>query len=184
MNGSRQHRRAFTLLEVLLVLAILGVLAAMVVVCPITAFAAQPPSITPEDVASASNAFACDLFAHLRSTPGNLFFTPLSISTALAMTYAGARQETAREMISVLHIPGQQHGFLEACASMLQRSQADTEDPPYQLEIANRLWGQEGEPFLDPFLNLVNDNYGGGFESVDFRGAREETRLAINGWIE
>jgi serpin B len=69
---------------------------------------AAQPSPT-QSVVDGNTAFACDLYAQLRSSPGNLFFSPYSISTALAMTYAGARGSTEAQMAQVLHFgKGQQ----------------------------------------------------------------------------
>jgi len=76
-------------------------------VVTMAAFAAQPPTTTttPEQakVAQSNNAFAIELYSQLSRRPGNLFFSPESISTALAMTYAGAQSETAAEMSKTLH---------------------------------------------------------------------------------
>ena len=57
---------------------------------------------TPALVAG-NTAFALDLYARLKSAEGNLFFSPYSISTCLAMTYAGARGSTATQMARTLH---------------------------------------------------------------------------------
>ena len=54
----------------------------------------------------------------------------------------------------------------------------------YQLKVANALWGQQGYTFLDDFLKLTKDNYGAGFNTVDFKGATEEARQTINSWVE
>ena len=54
-------------------------------------------------VVAANNQFAVDLYGRLSGREGNLFFSPYSISKALAMTYAGARGDTEQEMAAVLH---------------------------------------------------------------------------------
>lgn len=80
-------------------------LAAILCAAPIQyrATAAEPPGATGLDVAKDGNAFAFDLYARLRSEQsGNLLFSPQSISTALAMTYAGARGDTAAQMARTL----------------------------------------------------------------------------------
>src|SRR5438552_473030 len=60
-------------------------------------------------VAESGTAFAFDLYGQVMGKPGNLFFSPYSISTALAMTYAGARSDTEKQMAHVLHFPGDQN---------------------------------------------------------------------------
>lgn len=66
-------------------------------VLPVAVWAAEPPMTATSDQADAvrdNNAFAIELYGELRNQSGNLFFSPESISTALAMTYAGARADT------------------------------------------------------------------------------------------
>ncbi len=145
----------------------------------------EEPAKAPEGTAADSvNDFALDLYARLRGEEGNLFFSPHSISTALAMTYAGARGETARQMADVLsfHAEGERlHlGFGE-----LQRSlAAGKEEKGYELTVANALWGQKGYGFLKEFLELTGKHYGAGLREMDFRGAAEDARKTINSWVE
>ena len=63
----------------------------------------QTPSADTQEVVTGNTAFATDLYAKLKNEKGNLFFSPYSISTALAMTLAGARGDTAQQMTNVLH---------------------------------------------------------------------------------
>jgi serpin B len=137
-------------------------------------------SILPPDavMAAATAAFGCDLFARLRSKAGNLFFSPLSIETALAMTSAGARGETLAEMNKVLHLPASRIGVGEA----LRRMQA-APDATYQLSIANALWGQQGMPFRQEFLTETQRDYGATLHPLDFRQP-EQARQTINHWVE
>jgi serpin B len=134
-------------------------------------------------VVNGNNAFAFDLYARLRDKDGNLFFSPYSISTALAMTYGGARGDTAAEMAKTLHFdltPDQLHPAFAALQAELQAKGKHK----YQLNIANRLWGQQGYPWLPEFLKLTRTNYGAELAELDFRGATEQSRQAINGWVE
>ncbi|HUT92257.1 MAG TPA: serpin family protein [Thermoguttaceae bacterium] len=135
-------------------------------------------------VARSINAFALDLYAQLQAAEGNLFFSPLSISTALAMTYAGARGETASQMADVLHFLLGQDALHAAFGSLVGDLNASGEAGDYELCVANRLWGQTGFPFRDEFLDLAASCYGGGFQDVDFIRDREAARQAINGWVE
>ena len=133
--------------------------------------------------AQGSTAFALDLYGRLRSGRENLFLSPLSISTALSMTYAGARGETAREMASVLRLPEDQDAAHEQVGEILQQLEAVGKAKGCRLDVANALWGQQDASFLPEFLSLIKDKYGGGMERVDFSKA-EEARRTINAWVE
>src|ERR1700691_2589676 len=133
-------------------------------------------------VVAVNNAFAVALYGQLRSQSGNLFFSPESISTALAMAYAGARGDTASQMAKTLHFtlpPDRLHPAMGALLSDLNAAHQG-----YQLSVANALWAQRGYHFLDDFLQLMNNDYGAGLNQVDFKGSTEAARLAINHWVE
>jgi len=128
--------------------------------------------------------FALDLYGRLRSEEGNLFLSPYSISTALAMTYAGARGETARQMADVLHFtlePARLHPAFGTLEATIHEAGAS---PGCTVSLANALWGQQGDGFLEEFLALNRRCYGAGFHEVDFSGAVEEARKTINVWVE
>jgi serpin B len=147
------------------------------------ASSAQSPTPTPDQsaVAAANNAFAVDLYTQLRTQPGNLFFSPESISTALAMTYAGARGDTASEMARTLHFTLPPERLHPAMGALLANLNAAHDG--YQLRVADALWAQRDYTFLDDFLKLTRDNYGAGLKKVDFKGAAEAARGTINQWV-
>jgi serpin B len=128
--------------------------------------------------------FALDLYGKLRSQPGNLFFSPSSISTALAMTYAGARGETAEQMASVLHFPAPPDKLPEAFRSLHEALRPAAEKPGYRLNVANRLWGQQGYHFLPDFLAVTRDFYHAELAEADFVGHADVARETINEWVE
>ena len=133
-------------------------------------------------VVEGDNAFAVALYGQLRNQSGNLFFSPESISTALAMAYAGARGDTASEMAKTLHFtlpPERLHPAMGALLSDLNAAHQG-----YQLSVANALWAQRGYHFLADFLQLMNNDYGACFNQVEFKGASEAARLTINQWVE
>jgi serine protease inhibitor len=138
------------------------------------------------DVAHAvkdNNRFAIELYGNLAVQDGNVFLSPYSISTALAMTYAGARGETAAQMAKTLHytLPGDK---LHAVFGALIREQNDHDGKQaYKLRVANRLWGQKQYTFHDDFLQLVKKNYGAGLQEVDFVKDAEGARKTINDWV-
>jgi len=140
-------------------------------------------------VGPANNAFAADLYAKLIvEAKGNLFFSPNSIETALAMTYAGARGKTAEQMATVLHLPPKGEAIHQDLGAFTQGLNAEktAEGKPrgYQLAVANALWGQKGERFLPAFLDLLKIHYGAGLSEVDFAGNTEGARQTINAWVE
>jgi serpin B len=135
-------------------------------------------------VVAGNNAFATNLYAQLSKRPGNLFFSPDSISAALAMTYAGARGETAEEMASTLHFTLDQQQLLAAYGGLMRQMNANGKNRGYQFAIANALWGQKGYGFLEGFLRTTHENFGAGLREVDFATASEEARRTVNQWVE
>jgi serpin B len=134
-------------------------------------------------LASASNAFGFDLYRELRGGEGNLAFSPASIEIALAMTWAGARGDTAKEMSRVLRLEGSAkdvHASAEALLSEWRTPEPDT----YALVVVNRLFGDERYRFEEPYLDLIRASYGAEIEALDFRTKHEQARIRINEWAE
>jgi serpin B len=148
--------------------------------------AASPPTAPQADkqqVVEGNNHFALDLYARLRDRPGNLFFSPYSVSTALALTSAGARGETAEQMARTLHLtlPGER---LHSAFAAVNAALTGGKPTGYKLYTANALWAQKGFDFLPEFVQLAKDFYGARATDVDFQGASEEARQTINAWVE
>jgi serine protease inhibitor len=133
-------------------------------------------------VVRGNNAFAFDLYAELAKDKGNLFFSPYSISTALAMTYAGARGETARQMEKTLHFGQASAGLHPGFSELMKRFNASGKS--YQIAVANALWGQQGIYFYPEFLEITDRYYEAGFKEVDYIRQTEQARLTINDWVE
>jgi serpin B len=147
---------------------------------PASALADQPQLVT------GNSAFALDLYQALRSQPGNLFYSPYSISLALAMTYAGARGETETEMADVLHFTLPQdklHAAFNGLDVQLNR-EVEGEEQSFQLNIANSIWGQQNFAFQPDFLDTLAVNYGAGLRLVDYAADPEAARQQINAWVE
>ena len=137
-----------------------------------------------QTVVKGNSDFGFDLYQELKAKKGNLFFSPYSISTALAMTYAGARGQTEKEMAKVLHFSLEQEP-LHYSFSMLHSNLNTIQNKGHiKLSIANSLWAQEGYPFLNTFFNLNKKYYGAGLNFVDFERKTEPARIAINTWVE
>ncbi|MEA3442297.1 MAG: serpin family protein [Chloroflexota bacterium] len=157
----------------------------------------EKPRITSPEVdeadlttlVSGNNAFAFDLYQTVRGTDGNLFYSPCSISLALAMTYAGARGETAQQMADTLHFLLNQdslHPAFNALAlELAHRGEGahGKDDEGFRLNIVNAIWGQKDYHFLATFLDLLAENYGAGLRILDFAHEPEESRITINEWV-
>jgi len=136
-----------------------------------------------------NTAFTFDLYQALSEKDGNLFYSPYSISLALAMTYAGALGETERQMADTLHfILTQNHlhpAFNALDLELASRGEgAEGKDKEgFRLNIVNAIWGQEDYKFLSEFLDILAENYDAGLRLLDFINAPEESRVTINNWI-
>ena len=144
---------------------------------------AQEQVVTPEvrSIADANNKFAFELYKQLTTQSGNEFFSPISIETALAMTYAGAGGKTKADMAKVLHLTlpdAEVNDGFQVLQSIL-----NGEPQAYQLKMANRLWGANGYSFLPAYLKTTRDKYGAELAAVDFAKS-EEARHTINHWVE
>ncbi len=151
----------------------------------------SPDATTEEltELVDGNSAFAFDLYHALRETSdGNLFYSPYSISLALAMTYGGARGETERQMADTLHYLLPQDR-LHTSFNTLDLNLASMADAPeeegdaFTLNTVNAVWGQHDYEFLAPFLDVLAENYGAGVRPVDFVGSPEESRVRINDWV-
>jgi len=153
------------------------------------AFLVPPPAEanvgTPtERVVRGNTAFALSLYQELSNTEGNLFLSPFSISTALAMAFAGARGNTAREMATALHFSMKGEKLHSGFAG-LKRAVLEAEGKEgVRLKVANALWPQQGYPFLPEYLSLLERYYGTTVTPVDYARATEQARQTINQWVE
>lgn len=150
----------------------------------LTAEERKPAADNP--IPAANTAFGCDLYAHLRTTPGNLFFSPFSIETALAMTAGGAKGNTLAEMRQTLHLPTDIEKGTAGFKSLLAALNGDgkpADKRGYELSVANALWGMKGHPWRAEYLKASQAAFGAGLEQVNF--ADEPTaRKTINDWVE
>ena len=147
---------------------------------------AQPANPNP-DVATAvegNNQFAFDLYARLAQKPGNKFFSPYSISNALAMTYAGAKGQTATEMAKTLHFTLQGDKLHPALGDVIRQLQGKDKDRPFKLNTVNRLWAQNGLKIRPEFLAITQSDYQSGLQQVNFAGDPDGSRKTINHWVE
>lgn len=134
-----------------------------------------------KSLAGGNAAFALELYARLKAANGNLFFSPYSISTCLAVTYAGARGDTAAQMARTFHFDTDRNQLATSFGE-LQR-QLNREPAGIELNLANGLWAQKTHPFLPAFLDLAKQSYGTSLKQVDFRTQSESARMEINDWV-
>jgi serpin B len=153
--------------------------AAVVFAAPPPADAAAPPR---EPVAAGANAFGVDLYGVLRRRGGNVFFSPINISTAFSMAYSGARGETAAEMAKVLHLtlPAAQG---DVATGSLLRKLASEQDGA-RLRFANAVWVDARFRVKPAFERSMALNYGSKLPRVDFVADPEGVRTTINRWVE
>jgi serine protease inhibitor len=152
------------------------------------ALLAEEPA--PSPTAKANNAFATDLYGVLRTKEGNLFFSPYSITTALAMTRAGARGETATGMDEVLHfgdgIPAAEHARLAAALQPGTVTEGWGEDATkhlaHEMRVANTIWAQDGLKMEAPFLATLKNGFKAPLERIDFTQTAKARKI-INDWV-
>ncbi|MFO7538715.1 MAG: serpin family protein [Chloroflexota bacterium] len=153
----------------------------------------QSPDVPGETAAAlldGHNRLALDLYKTAAAGhEENIFFSPYSIHLAFSMLYAGARQETEAQMAGVLHfLPQTEH---HAASNALEQQVAsvgnnlefaDESTEWLQLNIANAVWGQEGFPFSETYLDTLAQQYDTGLRLLDFANP-EKARLLINDWV-
>jgi len=141
------------------------------------------------ELVEGNTAFALDLYGAVRDGKENLFFSPFSISMALAMLYGGARGETEAQMAQALHFTlarERLHAAFNALDLELARrgeGARGRDGEGFRLNIVNAIWGQYDYTFLDAYLDILAENYGAGLRVLDFRSAPEPSRLTINDWV-
>lgn len=148
--------------------------------------AVSQPSASSNPVVDANNQFALDLYSRLADDPefgdGNLFFSPISLSSALAITYEGARGSTAEEIRSVFHFPENQSALRSGFEDTIARINSNAND--YTLRTANAMWAEQTYPFLPDYIHIADRYYDAKTTNLDFIHAPDESRITINRWVE
>lgn len=145
-------------------------------------FHAQAQISSKNPTVKGNNQFALELYKKLiQENPSNVFLSPYSISSALAMTYAGAKTTTAREMAKTLHFPA---NSLHQDIKNLTTNFKQLNQKGLQLSVANALWGEKTQKFSPQFLQLNRTYYQAKLENLNFKKHPEKSRLIINKWIE
>jgi serpin B len=150
------------------------------------------PDVSSSDGAllvEGNSAFAFELYQALKGQEGNLFYSPYSISLALAMTYAGARGETAQQMADTVQFMLEQErlhpafNWLDAELAKRGEGAQGKDGEGFRLNVVNAIWGQKDYDFLSDFLDVLAENYGAGLRILDFITEAEKSRIIINDWV-
>ena len=149
---------------------------------PSTPATPAPATGSMQDFAAANNRFAFDLYGQLAGDTGNIFFSPFSLSSALAITYEGARGQTADEIRAVFHFPDNQARMRDGFSGMI--SAVNRGDAAYSLRTANALWAEQTYPFLPDYITTASAYYGAATTNLDFIDHPDESREMINAWVE
>jgi len=158
--------------------------AIMIGLCLFASFGFANTNKELQTVVKGNSNFGFDLYQELKDVEGNLFFSPYSISTALAMTYAGARGQTEKEMAQVLHFSLKQELLHSSFSKLQSELNAIQNKGQIKLSIANSLWAQKSYKFLDSFIDLNKKYYSAGLNFVNFMTNPGAAREKINAWVE
>jgi serpin B len=154
----------------------------------------QSPQVADADYAvfiGGANDFGFDLYKQLTKTSGNFFYSPLSTTSALAMTYAGAKGDTASQMATMLHNSGDPKVFHASMNKLLldldKRNVAEHTDQDGKKSVkllpVNQAWGQQNYAINSDYLDTLAVNYGAGLNLLDFISDPDGSRVTINNWV-
>jgi serpin B len=143
------------------------------------------PAADATQLAGDNQAFAVDMYQQLRGQSGNLIFSPISISVALAMLYNGAADATATQIAGALHftLP------IDRLNAAFDAMDLSITTPPsgdagsFQLSLANSTWADKGLSIVPSYLDTLAVSYGSSVNTVDFATAPDVARTAINQWV-
>jgi serpin B len=153
----------------------------------------QVSSSKVKELTGDNGAFALDLYSELAKVEEgkNFFYSPHSISSALAMTYAGMEGSSEAQTKQALHFDlpeSELHPAFNKLDLELEKratqASSNKKGSPFKLEVANSIWGQQNYPFKQPFLDTLAKNYGAGLRAVNFAEKPDAARTAINDWVE
>lgn len=147
--------------------------------------ASLPTSSTAQvqPLVAGNTAFALNIYAQLGTNSGNIFFSPYSISTCMAMIYTGARGNTEAQMSRVLGFGTNQQQFASTFGQLQNALLSDQQTNAIELNMANALWTQLGFPFLPAFLQTATNQYQANVNQADFITNPEAVRQSINTWV-
>jgi serpin B len=137
----------------------------------------------PARATTSINQFNAALYKTEAGADTNLVYSPFSVSTVLAMAYAGANGNTASQIGAVLHLLGNREAIHADWHGLLGKLEIPPGQGEDRLAVANALWPQSDAPILASYLTIVHDRYGAEARTVDYRRKTEEARSEINQWV-
>ena len=144
---------------------------------------ARPDVEKIENIVMANNQFAIDLYLKNKGQQEeNVFFSPYSLSVALAMVYEGAKNETAQEIENVFYFP--KDNILRRESYFNLQNWLSRKDIKHEFNIANALWAEKNFYFLNEYFEIISQHYQGLIENLDFIKKPEQSRERINKWVE
>ncbi|NWH66687.1 OVAL protein, partial [Geococcyx californianus] len=160
-------------------------------------FALDNTGFTMGSIGAASTEFCFDILKEMKSQhpTENIFFSPLTIISALSMVYLGARENTRDQIDKVVHFD-KIIGFGEAIESQCSTAvsahtslkavfdQITKPSDNYSLSFASRIYTEKTYPILPEYLQCVKELYKGSLETIDFQTAADQARELINSWVE
>jgi serpin B len=137
-------------------------------------------SLLSTNAIASENEFAYKLYHQLDSKPGNLFFSPLSVSIAMAMPYVGARGTTAESFRKVFGygLPPEEEG--KSIGELIEEKTSTNK--AYTMRIADTLWVQSGFIVRPAYASAIQTDFGAKIQGLDFKNAKSEAANTINNW--
>lgn len=151
------------------------------------------PEYTEEELSAlvdGNTAFAFDIYHQIATGSDNAFLSPYSMSLALAMTWAGARGETEAQLADAMRFTLSQerlHPTFDGLDLFLYDRVEDADyasETPFELNIADSVWGQTDYPFEADYLDTLALYYGASVYLLDFQADPDGSRETINSWVE
>ncbi len=172
----------------------LGCLIFLLTACPTTGDTVIPgtgqeeevaidPDIDLESFVVNQNRFMMDMYEQLSDSDENVFFSPISLTSALGMAYMGAREETAREMAGTLYIDWDHNTYAQLNRIFIEHLNSLNKLEGIEMLMANALWGQKGYPFLEEYVQTLQNNFMAHAQEVDFAQDPGQAVNTINQWV-
>lgn len=151
------------------------------------------PQVSAEEAQALSEGNADFSYAFYGALPGadhNRFYSPYSLSQALAMTWGGARGATESAIAQAMRfrlVQDRLHPAFNALdLELASRGQGarSADGGAFRLNVVNAAFGQAGAHFETAYLDLLGQHYGAAMRGLDFAAAPDAARQKINEWVE